>query len=551
MSDTTGSRVGAAGKGQAGKGPEAGRQEEPRLSFWQKTGFGIGDMYGGGALIVVGSYYLFFLTDVVRINPALAGFVVLISRGWDAVSDPLMGVLSDRTRSRWGRRRPYMFAGILLVFISFGLLWYPSSLDTELARFSIALLSYLFFSTVITMVMIPYNALASELTLDYNERTSISAFRIVFSSISSVLSAVLPLEIVGLFESQQTGFFAMGLFFGAFFGLPFLWVFFATREREEFQGEIAPFSFRKMLIEPFRNTPFVRVLLMYVLAFVAIDILNSVVIYFMTHYLDRGGETQYVLGTLLLAQLVSIPAYSWFSRRTGKRAGYVVAILLWMVTMPTSFLLGPGQPGALIYVFSAIVGISTGGLVIMLYSMFPDMPDVDELMTGRRREGIYSGLLTFSRKLASAVGVFALSQALALAGYRQPVEQIVDGVPQNMPVPQTPEFILILRFVFGIAPLIFLGAALYFALRYPLSPGIHDRLKAFLAARRGTDPEEVEGDLPPVDATPEIEQELKELLEVAGKEPSGSAAGTDGGDGKTPGPGGGPRSDGRTPGDGG
>jgi oligogalacturonide transporter len=274
-----------------------------------------------------------------------------------------------------------------------------------------------------------------------------------------------------------------------------------------------------MLVEPFRNTPFVRVLLMYVLAFVAIDILNSVVIYFMTHYLDRGGETQYVLGTLLFAQLVSIPGYSWFSRRTSKRGGYIFAVILWMVTMPVSFLFGPGQPAFLLYVFAVVVGISTGGIVIMLYSMFPDMPDVDELLTGMRREGIYSGLLTFSRKLASAVGVFALSQGLAVAGYRQPEQRIVDGVPQNIPMEQTPEFILILRFIFGVAPVVFLGVALYVALRYPLSPHIHDKLKAFLARRRGTSAEEVEGDLPAVEADARTEQELKEVLGVAGKEP--------------------------------
>ncbi|NBC28821.1 MAG: MFS transporter [Spirochaetes bacterium] len=496
-------------------------QREPKLGFWRKAGFGIGDFYGGGAFIVVGSYYLFFLTDVVRINPALAGFVVLIGRVWDAISDPLMGFLSDRTRTRWGRRRPYMLAGILLVFASFVLLWYPSGLDTEIGRFFIAVISYLFFSTIITMVMIPYNALASELTLDYNERTSLSAFRIVFSSISSVVCAVLPLEIVSRFPTQSEGFVAMAIFFGVFFALPFLAVFFATKEREEFQRSVSPFSFKTMLVEPFRNSPFVKVLLMYVLAFVAIDILNSVVIYFMTHYLNRGGETQYVLGTLLVAQLASIPGYTWLSRQTGKRAAYVVAVVLWLVTMPVSFLLGPGQASFWIYLFAAVVGVATGGIVVMLYSMFPDMPDVDELLTGRRREGIYSGLLTFTRKLASAIGVFGLSQALAIAGYAQPVEKIIDGVPQNVPMPQTEGFILILRFIFGIAPLLFLGAALFVALKYPLSPDVHNRLKAFLAARRGTDVEEVEGDLPQVRADDETERELKTILGVARRKRGG------------------------------
>jgi oligogalacturonide transporter len=493
--------------------------EEAKLGFWRKAGFGVGDIYGGGALIVVGSYYLFFLTDVVRINPALAGLVVLLSRIWDAISDPVMGVISDRTKTRFGRRRPYFLFGVLLVLVSFVLLWYPSGLESETGRFLVALLSYLFFSTVITMVMIPYNALASELSLDYNERTSLSAFRIVFSSISSVACAVLPLEIVGLFETQRQGFPVMGAVFGLFFALPFIWVFFATRERPEFQRHVTRFEPRSLFVEPFYNKPFVRVLLMYVLAFVAIDILNSVVIFFMTHYLGRGDETQWVLGTLLVTQLAIIPAYSALSKRTSKRAAYMIAAAVWMIAMPASLLLAPGQAPFLIYLFAAAVGASTGGIVVMVYSMFPDMPDVDELLTGRRREGIYSGIITFSRKLASAVGVFALSQALALAGYRQPVEEIVDGMTQSVAQPQSEGFILILRLIFGVAPLLFLGAALWVAAKYPLSPTVHARLKAFLAARRGTDREEVDGSLPDVPADESTEQELRAVLGVQRRRP--------------------------------
>lgn len=165
--------------------------EKERLSLKTKIGYGVGDLYGGGAFIIIGTYYLYFLTDVMRINPALAGTVIMMSKIWDAITDPIMGVISDRTRTRFGRRRFYFLIGIPLIFLSFFLMWYVPNFHSELSRFYYALFSYIFFATIITMVMIPYNALAPELTMDYNERISLNSFRMFFSMLSSVLCAIL------------------------------------------------------------------------------------------------------------------------------------------------------------------------------------------------------------------------------------------------------------------------------------------------------------------------------------------------------------------------
>ena len=156
-------------------------QASPKLSFWRKVAFGLGDIYGGGAMVVIGFYYLVFLTDVIRINPALAGTVILISKFYDSITDPFEGILTDRTRTRIGRRKPYLLAGIPLVFLSFFLMWYPTALASEIGRFFFVLVTYLFFSTTVSIVMLSYNAVITELTPDYNERTSISSFRIFFS----------------------------------------------------------------------------------------------------------------------------------------------------------------------------------------------------------------------------------------------------------------------------------------------------------------------------------------------------------------------------------
>ncbi|MBT7891727.1 MAG: MFS transporter, partial [Deltaproteobacteria bacterium] len=126
-----------------------------KLSLKTKLGFGIGDIYGGGSLVIIGFYYLHFLTDVLLITPILAGVAFLVSKMWDAISDPLMGIISDRTKSRFGRRRPYFLAGVLLIFFSFFLLWYPVDFQQEMHRFIYVIAAYLIFSTVITLVMVP------------------------------------------------------------------------------------------------------------------------------------------------------------------------------------------------------------------------------------------------------------------------------------------------------------------------------------------------------------------------------------------------------------
>ncbi|MCP4757533.1 MAG: MFS transporter, partial [Proteobacteria bacterium] len=219
-----------------------------KLGLTTKIGFGVGDIYGGGSMVIIGFYYLFFLTDVLLITPALAGLAFLVSKIWDAISDPLMGIISDRTRTRFGRRRPYFLAGIVLVFASFVMLWYPVDFSREMHRFVYVVGAYLFFSTVITLVMVPYNALSSELTLDYNERTSLTTFRIFFSSFSSLVCAVVPLEIVKLFPDVRSGYIFMGVSFGLLFALPFLAVFFSTSERKEFQRKAEPLDLRKLFL---------------------------------------------------------------------------------------------------------------------------------------------------------------------------------------------------------------------------------------------------------------------------------------------------------------
>ncbi|MFN2234581.1 MAG: MFS transporter [Anaerolineales bacterium] len=479
---------------------ESSSQPTEKLSIWRKIGYGVGDIYGGGTATILSFYYLVFLTDVIRLNPALAGTVILISKVYDAITDPFEGVISDRTRTRLGRRRPYLLAGIPLVFLSFFALFYPVDFATESTRFVFVICTYLFFSTIVSIVMLNYNALQSELSLDYDERTGLSSARIFFSALSSIICALIPMEIVKAFPDIRQGYIVMGLVFGAFFALPFIFTVLTARERKEFQKPPEKFSLRDTLIEPFRVRTFVIVLGMFVLASITADTVSSVVVYFMKYHLGRGGEANYVAGTMLVFQVIALGFFTPYSRRTSKRRAFITGIGIWMAAMMLSIFIGPQSPYLFVYIFAALAGIGLGGYFVSIYAIFPDLPDVDELRTGERREGIFGALITLMRKFSGAVGIFIVANIIGAAGYVSPVEKVVNGTTQLIDQTQSDQFILILRVIFVLVPLILLSLSILVASRLKLTHQTHARLNRVLSVRR-------QGE----NLDPELQQEAKEL----------------------------------------
>lgn len=459
-----------------------------KLSLWTKIGYGLGDINGGGSIVMISFYYLIFLTDVVQIAPVLAGTAILVSKIYDSIIDPFIGVISDRTRTRFGRRRPYLVAGIPLLFLSFVALFYPYSMESETSRFLCVLASYIFYSTVMSIVLLNYNALHAEITLDYNERSSLSSIRIFFSTVASIVAAVVPLEIVRAFPDVHIGYIIMALAFGTFFALPLIATVAAVKERPEFQRPPAAFSWRRTFVDPFKNRTFVYTLAIYLFAIVAMDAVSTIVVYFVKYYLLRSGEVSFIVGTLLVAQVVSLPFFLALSKRTSKVYGYILGLAIWVVAMLFSFLLSPAVADFWVYVFAVVVGLGTGGMVVMIYAIFPDIPDVDELVSGERREAIYSALVAFTRKFSSVLAIFAVANVIGWAGYIAPLQQTINGATKLIEQPQSDIFQLVLRLIFVLLPIVLLLFALFFALRFPLTPGLHRRLNALLTKRRAGEP---------------------------------------------------------------
>ncbi len=393
-----------------------------QMSKKEMVVFAAGDLFGGGAQLVISFFYLIFLTDVVRISPIFAGTVILISKVWDAVSDPIMGIISDNTRTKYGRRIPYMFAGFFLIIISFTLLWVSPGSTSQSVKFAFVVFSYLFFSTVSTIVMVPYTALSSEISTDVKERGRVNGLRLFFSQTSSLLGAVLPMVIVGLFP-EEYGYVVMGFIFSLFYAIPFLGITFLCTERVEIPKEKSKFSFEKIK-SPFKVKTFRMLIGMYLMAFFVMDVVSAVFSYYITYFIGREDLLELVLGTMLITQIIFLPVAVLLSEKIGKPKTFITGAAIFIAG---AFALGFYDTSwhiATMFVISAVVGIGLIGCIVMPWVMYPDVTDISVLAFDERRSGSFAGFMTFLRKFSSAVGIWIVGLMLQFSGYLMPGDVI-------------------------------------------------------------------------------------------------------------------------------
>ncbi|MBI1932833.1 MAG: MFS transporter [Ignavibacteriales bacterium] len=447
--------------------------------------FASGDLFGGGAQILVAFFYLIFLTDVVGLRPSLAGIVILISKIWDGITDPIMGIITDNTRTKYGRRKPYFFAGFFGVIAAMFLLWYPIRSESNLILFSYVLFSYLFYSTISTMVMIPYAAMSSEITMNSKERNTVNGSRLVFSQLSALLAAVLPLEIITLMPSIETGYMAIGLTFGVIYAIPYLFVFFKTHERVAVAAhEKSSFSFHQFL-EPFRIRSFRILIGIYLFAFLSMDIVSTVFAFYMNYFLLRPTELNYVLGTMLITQIVFVPIIVFSANKIGKANTLKINIILWLAAIFFLLILSPEGPSWVIYAIAVLMGTGIIGCIVIPWIMYPDVTDVGELAFEKRCSGSFSGIMTFLRKFAAAIGIFIVSQILDFSGYIKPVENIKNGVKIKILQQQPESIIFALKIIVVGFPFLLLVIIFLLARKYPLDIKTIQKLDNYLEWKRG------------------------------------------------------------------
>jgi glycoside/pentoside/hexuronide:cation symporter, GPH family len=444
-----------------------------KLTRRTKMLFSTGDLSTSIPLAIVMFFQLYFLTDVAGLRPDLAGWAVGAGRVWDAFNDPLFGLLSDRIRSRWGRRRVLLLFGAVPLGLSFAMMWLVPPLN-PLGLTAYYAVAFILFDTVFTAVHVGYNALTPEMTHDYDERSSLNGYRMVFS-IAGTLGAILLATVLGWYIDDARVLYAI---VGAGLGLasiipPFV-VLAVTRERPASE-QPAPLPVRQALTATLTNRPFWLVMGLYLLSWTTASILAANLVYFASYYLRVPEQANYFVLVAQGAAIVFIPLWVWVAQRLDKRRAFLIGTASWVAVLAGLFFVGPDQVG-LAYALAALAGSGIATAYVLPWSMVPDIIEYDEVRTGQRREGSYYAFASFFQKLATGGALWAMGLALAATGYVTP------ATAGDVPL-QPPAAVEAIRFFMAPVPLVLLLLAMAFAWRYPISRERHRALLDELAGR--------------------------------------------------------------------
>ncbi|WP_185975642.1 MFS transporter [Tessaracoccus rhinocerotis] len=458
----------------------AARRAAGEITVRERLTFAAGDVFAGGASSLIAVMYLIFLTDVIRLAPGLAGTAVLVAKLWDAVNDPLMGAISDRVRTRMGRRRPFILGGAVLLIPIMALLWLPFPvLDSQLGKMAWAMLSYIGYNTVQTVMAVPYASMSTEITTDYDERNKVNTTRLLFSTVASATVTLLGAWLFDQYRSGEIGlwpmYLAIVLGFGTVFMLVMLGVALFTRERAPIPPRAQRFEVRTF-VAPLRTSSFRKLLGMYLSQALAFDIISATVLYYAL-YVVVGANSQVFLGIFIGVNVIAYPIVTWLVGRVSKHRVYMRLIPLALVGAAAVAVFPGDGPVPLVYVFAFMLAAGMAGAQLMCWVMFPDVLDDAELATGQRNAGSYSGLMTFTRGIASAIVIQALGLVLQFSGYVAPVTNEVPLQPDSA--------VLGIRLFMwiGITALLVLGWTI--ARRYPLTRTVALSNQAELDRRRG------------------------------------------------------------------
>jgi GPH family glycoside/pentoside/hexuronide:cation symporter len=454
--------------------PTGNKQPAPdQLPLRTKLLFSTGDLSTSIPLAILMFFQLYFLTDVAGLPPALAGWAVGIGRIWDAVNDPLFGLVSDRIRTRWGRRRVLLLFGAVPLGVSFALMWIVPPWE-PLALTVYYAIVFILFDTIFTAVHVGYNALTPELTPDYDERSSLNGYRMVFSIAGTLGAIILATVLSWYIDDLQLLYAVVGVALGLASIIPPLIVFGITRERPS--DELPePMPVLDALKATLANRPFWLVMGLYLLSWTTASILAAVLIYYANYYLRVPGQANYFVLVAQGAAILFIPLLVWLARRLDKRRAFILGTAAWIAVLLFLFGLQPHQV-MLAYVLAALAGAGIATAYVIPWSMVPDIIEYDQVGTGERREGSYYAFASFFQKLATGAAIWTMGQMLAFTGYITPVP--------GTPLPeQPPEVLMAIRIFMGPVPIVLLLLAILFAWRYPITRERHRALRDELAAR--------------------------------------------------------------------
>lgn len=454
----------------------------PKLSLPVKLAYGAGDFGAGLTSQFLAFFLLIFLTDVAGMRPVVAGSVLAVGKVWDAVNDPLVGMMSDRTNTRWGRRYPWIFLTAIPFGITYALIWIVPSFQQEWMSFWYYVAITTVFQMFFTTTNLPYSTLTAEMTQDYDERTSLTSFRLAFSIVGGLSILIVALALLGPIPDPQQRYLILGVLGGIVSIVTIYWFIFGTygymQQKAKAAGHFLGNTDADELNESFfdqlkvvlNNRPFLFVVGIYLFSWLALQITAAVIPFYGKYVMgmvDGSPLALIVQGVAIVMMFVCAA----LSKRIGKRNVYFLGSGVWILVQISLFFLQPGQMGVL-FGLCAIAGFGVATAYVVPWSILPDVIELDELNTGRRREGTFYAFMTLLQKIGLALGIYLVGLALEASNF-DPL----------LPA-QNPPAIQAIRFFAGPVPLVLLICGVVLMFFYPITKEVHAGIMLKLAERK-------------------------------------------------------------------
>jgi GPH family glycoside/pentoside/hexuronide:cation symporter len=441
------------------------------LTFAQRAGYGVGDIGFNLLWTSISLYLLFYYTDVLGISSGVAGAIIMIGMIWDGITDPLMGLLADRTRTRWGRYRPYLLFGAIPLGLSFVLMFATPWFGAGSIVLAVAV-SQVLFRTAYTVLAIPFSALSARLTSDSMERNRLSAVRMVCATIGGLFVARFTLDFATQFGDGdlKIGFLKVAILYATLATLIFWTTFAGTKEKEEASNADAP-SLKMIGVMLRRNWAFLILFVAVMAGSSGGTIVSKALVYYLIYAVGAEpsaiGE---VLAVFIGMITVSVPAWAWVTERRSKRFVWLTGSVISIFALTLFFFAMPTSVGSVMGIM-AVHGIGSGAFVLTFWSMLPDTVEFGEWKSGIRGESIVFGLITLSQKVSLGIGVGLLGILLGWIGY----------VPNEAQSPETLDGLLRIMTI-GPAFLILFGAILISF--YPIDKELHLKMTREIDAKK-------------------------------------------------------------------
>jgi GPH family glycoside/pentoside/hexuronide:cation symporter len=440
-----------------------------KLPLATKIFYGVGDIGNAVVNSSIQFFLMIFYTDAAMVAPAVAANALLLGKCWDAINDPIFGWVSDRVKSPLGRRRAFMIYGAVPLAITIMLLWYVPKGFSGAALFVWITVTFILFDTFWSFTNVPYYALTAELTDDYDERASLTAFRMVFSVPAFIIGAALTPAIVGLFSGKRLGYGIMGIAYGILAATALLICAARLRERPsayDASSESTPF---KALKETLKNRPFVQLIGAYAICNLAFALVKTMLAYLLTYQFHMADKVPLVMAVMLISVAACLFPWKLISERIDKGPAYAIGLAIGGIAVASTFLL-PAKPSNLIYLIAIVAGIGFSANWVFPWAMIPDVVEYDRLISGQQRSGIFYGLWGLLYKISEGLGIVITGWVLQLYGYVPNAEQ-------------TPHALQGIRLFVGPFPLLLFLIGLPLLIWYPVTRKKHREVCEKIKAR--------------------------------------------------------------------